>query len=118
MSFPGSDFEKLQLNEDARNVVESHGKPEHLMNDAEREIRGNEDVGIKLGGWEFSFIKKLLFDKIEGDKKQIAALKRSLEERTAANPENTKEELGALEKDLDFVRHNLAEKFFPEESSE
>lgn len=115
-NFPRQGAEQSLLEAAAKQVVEIHGKPLHTMNSEEHMIHagieGREHTGIELSGAEMIYVQKIVSDKMEALKDDIASVKRSIHDRKAANPRNAEEEIQALEKELDFLEGDLGKKLF------
>ncbi len=120
MTFPHSGFdpERRFLNNEARRAIEAHNQPPHVLDQATREMKEKEHTGIELSGVELAYLKNMLFGRVTAIKNNLSALERSLRERAATNPSNTREELRELREELNFLEHNLAEKLFDEKKKE
>ena len=102
------------MNDAARRAIESHTKPEHVLDPETREMKEREHTGVELTGAELAYLKKVAFDRIRAIEQNIPTLECSLGEGTVPNRSNTEEELQGLKQELNFLKYNLAEKLFKE----
>ncbi|OGZ20541.1 MAG: hypothetical protein A2494_02965 [Candidatus Lloydbacteria bacterium RIFOXYC12_FULL_46_25] len=118
MSFPHSDFEKFLVGADAERAIESHGQSDHILDQETLAMRKEEHTGIELTGVELAYLKKLASDRISGLESRIEDLDRSIKQHSAPNMNNAEEELGQLKGELNFLKHNFAEKLFRDRDEE
>jgi len=112
MNFPHSDSERFGLNNAAELAIKSHGKPEGALSLDGRKMRSEEHTGIELSGAELAVVKKVIFDWIRRAEDDKDRLERSLDDMSAPNRSNTRDEIKRLGEDLNFLHHNLAERLF------
>lgn len=118
MPFPRSDSERFSLQDAAQRAVESHDKPTEMLDPETRKMREEEHSGIELTGAELAYLKEIVLEKMEEVEDRIRMLERSTKERTASNSYKTENDKDALEKELVFLRHNLAEKLLGDTNAE
>lgn len=118
MTFPNSDYEKFLVGADAERAIDIHNQPEYILTPEERAMREEEHTGIELTGAELAYLKKITSDRIYALERLVDDLDRSIKERSAPNISNAEEELGKLNGELDFLKHNFAEKLFKERNGE
>ncbi|MCR4280930.1 MAG: hypothetical protein NUV88_01200 [Candidatus Kaiserbacteria bacterium] len=114
MTFPHfhSDFERQSLKRAAELAIETHGQPEHLLNEEASKLRRREHTGIELSGPELVYLQHDMSEKISALRTEIYTLERSIGEGTAPNSRNAEENLQKLKQKLNFLQHNFAEKLF------
>lgn len=118
MTFPNSDFEKFLVGADAERAIESHGRPDYVLSPETLAMRQEEHTGVELTGVELAYLKKMTASRISGLEDQIESLDRSIKQHSAPNMNNAEEELGQLKGELNFLKHNFAEKLFRDREEE
>ncbi len=111
MSLPNSDFERMSMENEAERAITSHNKPEYVLDPEARAMRKKERTGIELTDAELAYWKKITAERIVEFENRIDALSRSLD-GALPNRQKTETELEKLEGELDFLKHNFAEKLF------
>lgn len=107
-----SDINKYIIGFEANRAIGIHDQPDYALDPTELAMRKEEHTGVELSDKELSYMKKLVKGRMTELPRDIVALDRSLSGRTAYNGPNTRDEKEKAKGELNFLKHNLGEKLF------